>query len=109
MPELVPQWNYEEGVKNFEENTICGLMFVHHNGIVAPTLHPRSIAGWRKTLIAAMLLASAPGICLAQWFGTGGAFLPSPVRSASTVPPNGDVNPYGVAFVPNNFITGSGH
>jgi hypothetical protein len=79
-----------------------------NNGIVAPTLHPRSIAGWRKTLIAAMLLASAPGICLAQWFGTGGAFLPSPVRSASTVPPNGDVNPYGVAFVPNNFITGSG-
>jgi hypothetical protein len=36
------------------------------------------------------------------------AFLPSPVRSASTVPGNGDVNPYGVAFIKNNFLTGSG-
>src|ERR1039457_6339543 len=79
-----------------------------NNELGVPTLRRRSIAGWRKTLTAAMLLASAPGICLAQWFDTGGAFLPSPVRTASTVPPNGDVNPYGVAFVPNNFMTGSG-
>ena len=35
-------------------------------------------------------------------------FLPNPVRSASTVPSNGDVNPYGVAFVPRNFLTGAG-
>lgn len=33
----------------------------------------------------------------------GPGFLPSPVQMASTVPPNGDVNPYGVAFVPNGF------
>jgi hypothetical protein len=33
-------------------------------------------------------------------------FLPSPVRSVSTVPSNGDVNPYGVAFVPPHFPTG---
>ena len=31
------------------------------------------------------------------------SFLPNPVRSVSTVPPNGDVNPYGVSYVPNNF------
>lgn len=33
----------------------------------------------------------------------GPGFLPSPVQMVSTVPANGDVNPYGVAFVPNGF------
>lgn len=33
-------------------------------------------------------------------------FLPSPVQSVSTVPANGDVNPYGVAFVPPQFPKG---
>jgi hypothetical protein len=33
-------------------------------------------------------------------------FLPGPVRVLSTVPGNGDVNPYGVAFVPPGFPTG---
>ena len=36
------------------------------------------------------------------------AFLPGPVRDVSTVPGNGDVNPYGVAFIPDNFQAGSG-
>jgi Arylesterase len=36
----------------------------------------------------------------------GGGFLPNPVVTASTVPPNGDVNPYGVAFVPVGFPGG---
>lgn len=31
------------------------------------------------------------------------AFLPNAVRSVSTVPANGDVNPYGVAYVPQQF------
>jgi hypothetical protein len=35
-------------------------------------------------------------------------FLPSPVRRVSTVPANGDVNPYGVAFVDASFQAGSG-
>jgi hypothetical protein len=30
----------------------------------------------------------------------GPSFLPNPILTVSTVPPNGDVNPYGVAFVP---------
>jgi hypothetical protein len=30
----------------------------------------------------------------------------APMRTASTVPPNGDVNPYGVAFVPVGFARG---
>ena len=33
-------------------------------------------------------------------------FLPGPVRVVSTVPANGDGNPYGVAFVPPSFPTG---
>lgn len=33
-------------------------------------------------------------------------FLPSPVVTVSTVPSNGDVNPYGVAFVPEGFPQG---
>ncbi len=33
-------------------------------------------------------------------------FLPAQVRPVSTVPANGDVNPYGVAFVPAGFPTG---
>jgi hypothetical protein len=36
-----------------------------------------------------------------------GGFLPNQ-RIVSTVPPNGDLNPYGVAFVPTNFSSGSG-
>ncbi|MFC5865218.1 hypothetical protein ACFPT7_23130 [Acidicapsa dinghuensis] len=35
-------------------------------------------------------------------------FLPSPVRSVSTVPSNGDVNPYGVAFISRSFLSGAG-
>ena len=37
---------------------------------------------------------------------SGAPFLPSPVQVVSTVPPNGDVNPYGVAFVPIGFPGG---
>jgi hypothetical protein len=33
-------------------------------------------------------------------------FLPGPTRVVSTVPANGDGNPYGVAFVPRNFPAG---
>src|ERR1700722_1788661 len=33
-------------------------------------------------------------------------FLPGPVRVVSTVPANGDLNPYGVAFVPSVFPSG---
>jgi hypothetical protein len=36
----------------------------------------------------------------------GPGFLPSPIQTASTIPANGDVNPYGVAFVPLGFPGG---
>jgi hypothetical protein len=74
----------------------------------APMLRRGSMTGWRNALIATMLLASVPTIAHSQWFNADDAFLPSPVRTVSTVPANGDVNPYGVAFVPKNFETGSG-
>jgi hypothetical protein len=37
-----------------------------------------------------------------------GAFLPEQFTIFSTVPPNGDLNPYGVAFVPQGFQSGTG-
>ena len=74
----------------------------------APTPPKGRMIGWRRAMATTMLLVSAPGVGLAQWFDADDAFLPSPVRTVSTVPANGDVNPYGVAFVPRNFDTGSG-
>ncbi len=67
-----------------------------------------SMIGWRRAMIVGMLLAGVPAAGFAQWSGSDDAFLPSPVVTASTVPSNGDVNPYGVAFVHNNFQTGTG-
>jgi hypothetical protein len=64
--------------------------------------------GQSATLAALAVLAYATGTALAQHHDRDDAFLPSPVRVVSTVPANGDVNPYGVAFVPDNFQTGSG-
>lgn len=72
---------------------------------VAPLLRQSSKTVWLKTLTTVALVACAVGIAHAQ---VPDAFLPSPVRSVSTVPKNGDGNPYGVAFVPVNFLTGSG-
>ncbi|HEY6448565.1 MAG TPA: hypothetical protein VIY53_19075 [Acidobacteriaceae bacterium] len=56
--------------------------------------------------IASLFVLSAATSLFAQ--SRGDAFLPSPARSASTISPNGDVNPYGVAFVRDNFQTGAG-
>src|ERR1700739_1010553 len=74
----------------------------------APIRCRGSRTGWRSTLTVVTLLASATGIGLAQQYDSEDAFLPSPVRSVSTIPANGDVNPYGVAFVPDNFQSGTG-
>jgi hypothetical protein len=52
--------------------------------------------------ITALVLISASNLMAQINFG----FLPNPVQVASTVPPNGDVNPYGVAFVPSGFPGG---
>ena len=59
-----------------------------------------------KTLIGtiALLLISAPMLTAQINPSTG--FLPSPIQVVSTIPSNGDVNPYGVAFVPSGFPGG---
>lgn len=59
-------------------------------------------------LLGLLLAATASGATLASNHEVGNAFLPSPVQSVSTVPANGDLNPYGVAFVGRDFATGSG-
>jgi hypothetical protein len=69
----------------------------------------RRMPGARVTLAAAALAVFAAGVAAAQYDPSNqDAFLPNAVRSVSTVPSNGDVNPYGVAFIKNNFLTGSG-
>jgi hypothetical protein len=50
--------------------------------------------------VCLLLLTCAPTL-IAQ-----NGFLPGPLQVVSTVPSNGDVNPYGVAFVPANFPGG---
>jgi hypothetical protein len=60
----------------------------------------------RYLLIVAALVLSLPPTVLAQ-DDDHQPFLPSPVQSVSTVPANGDVNPYGVAFVPPQFPKGT--
>jgi hypothetical protein len=52
-------------------------------------------------LVALVFLSPAASL-MAQDFERP-PFLPSPVQNVSTVPANGDVNPYGVAFVPPHF------
>jgi hypothetical protein len=60
----------------------------------------------RSLLILAILLLVLPAAASAQ-DDDHQPFLPSPVQSVSTVPTNGDVNPYGVAFVPPHFPQGT--
>jgi hypothetical protein len=74
----------------------------------APMQGRESSFGWRTVLTVALLLAGVSAAGFAQSSNSDGAFLPSPVTVASTVPANGDVNPYGVTFIPNNFQTGTG-
>lgn len=63
------------------------------------------------TALASTLLLAASVSAYGQRFDPDEAFLPSPVRTVSTVPPmpaSQDGNPYGVAFVPREFLIGSG-
>ena len=88
-------------------------MKTQSNGNAIPETLKFSIHAKKKLLsfvfpLAAALLLVSAFPRLAQAEGEGGAFLPDQVRVVSTVPPNGDVNPYGVAFVPPHFPLGGG-
>ena len=59
-----------------------------------------------KLALISTLLLLVPSSLLLAHDDENGAFLPDQVRSASTIPGNGDLNPYGVAFVPPGFPAG---
>jgi hypothetical protein len=63
----------------------------------------------RLTFLAACATIFA-ALCAASGDGDRAPLLPqlssSPLQVVSTVPANGDVNPYGVAFVPHDFASG---
>jgi len=82
--------------------------FFMQRSMSAPMFWRRSSGVVTQIFFAALLLIFANGICKAQLLEGDSPFLPAAVRVVSTVPPNGDVNPYGVAFVPGNFQSGSG-
>jgi hypothetical protein len=65
-------------------------------------LDPGNMALWHRTPFAAAVLFCALFVAVASK-AQDRAFLPGPVRVVATAPANGDVNPYGVAFVPPNF------
>jgi hypothetical protein len=58
-------------------------------------------------LLGGVFLCIILGGAARGYAGPPGGFLPNQ-RIVSTVPANGDLNPYGVAFVPPNFSSGSG-
>ena len=62
----------------------------------------RNLAGWTVGLVAGWMLV---GSASAQDHDNI-PYLPTTPRTFSTIPVNGDVNPYGVAFVPKGFATG---
>lgn len=65
--------------------------------------------GFRIAIAAAVFAAAvSPSFSQSSRFGSDDAFLPPQVWNISTVPANGDVNPYGVAFIDNSFPVGSG-
>src|SRR5580692_12862301 len=74
--------------------------FLNRHSSIAPLAFQR-----KSLLILTVLLLVLPAAVRAQ-DEDHQPFLPSPVQSLSTVPSNGDVNPYGVAFVPPQFPKG---
>ena len=74
------------------------------------TLHTRSLfSGSMRARVKPALFAAAIALLLpgALWADDDDRpFLPGAVRSATTIPSNGDLNPYGIAFVPPQFPAG---
>ncbi len=76
---------------------------------VSRRLRSFAVPGLIKTLITgAALVGAATAGFAPQLEAEEDVFLPTPAHSVSTVPSNGDVNPYGVAIIKKNFLTGSG-
>lgn len=73
----------------------------------------RILANRRTALVTALGIGTSlilsTAMLSAQTSDDTQPFLPNPVRTVSTVPANGDLNPYGVAFVPNGLNIGMLH
>src|SRR5215469_7298304 len=76
--------------------------FVFGRRIRSFMLDPGNMALRQRTPFAAAVLFCALFVAVAAK-AQDRPFLPGPVRVVSTAPANGDLNPYGVAFVPPNF------
>ncbi len=67
----------------------------------------KTVAPARAAMVLALLTAVSAGSALADRDDRASALLPAPVIVSSTVPLNGDLNPYGVVFVPKDFARSS--
>jgi sugar lactone lactonase YvrE len=59
-----------------------------------------------RTILGATFGLSLLTLSTTPMLAQTGRFLPLPSTTATTVPANGDVNPYGIVFVPSGFPTG---
>jgi len=69
-------------------------------------IRPIKKRAWKIFAAAIVLCLACSAVVLANDDKDKNVFLPAQVRAVSTVPANGDVNPYGVAFVPAEFPAG---
>jgi hypothetical protein len=91
-----------------KENSVKNIRMIKASHTSTRILANRRAAFVTALGIGAMLIFAAAALS-AQNSDDTQPFLPNPVRSVSTVPANGDVNPYGVAFVPANLTIGLLH
>src|SRR5215469_14462852 len=68
-------------------------------------IEPNMQRGTRRRALHRLLAAAAALAALTAGAAAQVPFIPNNIVT-STVPKNGDVNPYGVAFVPSNFPAG---
>jgi hypothetical protein len=77
-----------------------------HNSILFVLAQSKSVRSAATTL--AFLSCTSLGFGQQSLFDPDAAFLPPQVWDITTVPSNGDVNPYGVVFIDDNFPLGMG-
>ena len=75
-----------------------------------PSSHPRAVVALARFAGTGRRAVLPTLVCLCGWFALGAAsaqarpfidgFMPNPPPIATTVPANGDVNPYGIVIVP---------
>lgn len=78
--------------------------------VQSPSSHPRAVAALSRLVATGRRAVLPTLVCLCGWFTLGAAsaqatpFIAgfSPTTLASTVPSNGDVNPYGIVTVPRS-------